>query len=85
MGIAMDHKLDKMHICEFAEKTGVTVRALHHYDRLGLVCPKARTASWLPSLRRSGIDAPAAGFDFEVHPLSRCGFRKTRSNENSGP
>ena len=28
---------------EFAELTGVTVRALHHYDRLGLLRPSRRT------------------------------------------
>ena len=27
-------------IGEFARLAGVTVRALHHYDRLGLLCPK---------------------------------------------
>jgi DNA-binding transcriptional MerR regulator len=30
---------------EFAELAGVTVRALHHYDRLGLLKPKLRTQS----------------------------------------
>ena len=30
---------------EFAELTGVTVRALHHYDRLGLLRPSGRTAA----------------------------------------
>ena len=30
---------------EFARRAGVTVRALHHYDRLGLLKPSARTAS----------------------------------------
>ncbi len=30
---------------EFAEMTGVTVRALHHYDRLGLLKPSGRTAA----------------------------------------
>jgi MerR family transcriptional regulator, thiopeptide resistance regulator len=28
---------------EFAEKAGVTVRTLHHYDRLGLLKPSGRT------------------------------------------
>ena len=28
---------------EFAERAGVTVRALHHYDRLGLLPPSGRT------------------------------------------
>lgn len=30
---------------EFARKAGVSVRTLHHYDRLGLLKPRARTAS----------------------------------------
>jgi len=36
------HKTHRVH--EFAALTGVTVRALHHYDRLGLLRPR-RTAS----------------------------------------
>ena len=31
-------------IGELARATGVTVRALHHYDRLGLLVPSSRTA-----------------------------------------
>ena len=30
---------------EFAKRAGVTIRALHHYDRLGLLKPSGRTAS----------------------------------------
>lgn len=30
---------------EFAARTGVTVRTLHHYDRLGLLRPSARSAA----------------------------------------
>ena len=30
---------------EFAQRAGVTIRALHHYDRLGLLKPSGRTAS----------------------------------------
>src|SRR5437773_5573024 len=30
---------------EFARLSGVTVRALHHYDRLGLLKPSGRTAT----------------------------------------
>lgn len=30
---------------EFAELAGVTVRTLHHYDRLALLKPKRRTAA----------------------------------------
>ena len=32
-------------VLEFAKLAGVTVRALHHYDRLGLLKPKQRTHS----------------------------------------
>ncbi|HEY8285223.1 MAG TPA: MerR family DNA-binding transcriptional regulator, partial [Chloroflexota bacterium] len=28
---------------EFAELTGVSIRTLHHYDRLGLLRPAARS------------------------------------------
>ena len=30
---------------QFAKRAGVTIRALHHYDRLGLLKPSGRTAS----------------------------------------
>lgn len=30
---------------ELADLTGLTVRTLHHYDHIGLVCPSGRTAS----------------------------------------
>src|SRR5215831_9172046 len=30
---------------EFADRAGVTVRTLHHYDRLGLLKPSGRTAA----------------------------------------
>jgi MerR family transcriptional regulator, thiopeptide resistance regulator len=30
---------------EFAQRAGVTIRALHHYDRLGLLRPSGRTAA----------------------------------------
>lgn len=33
------------HAHEFADLAGVTVRALHHYDRLGLLKPSGRTGS----------------------------------------
>jgi DNA-binding transcriptional MerR regulator len=41
----MDRGTAPMQIKEFARRTGVTVRALHHYDRLGLLRPGVRTAS----------------------------------------
>ncbi len=40
------------HVQEFAELAGVTVRALHHYDRLGLLMPRRTEAGYrLYSLR----------------------------------
>ena len=30
---------------EFSELTGITVRTLHHYDRIGLLQPKLKTES----------------------------------------
>src|SRR5689334_9405469 len=32
-------------VSQFAEKSGITVRALHYYDRLGLLKPSGRTES----------------------------------------
>ena len=32
-------------VSEFAEKAGITVRTLHHYDRLGLLKPSSRTTA----------------------------------------
>lgn len=33
-----------LRVGEVAERSGLTVRTLHHYDRLGLVCPSDRTS-----------------------------------------
>lgn len=41
----MDQSIASMQIQEFAQRTGVTVRTLHHYDRLGLLTPGGRTES----------------------------------------
>ena len=43
--IIMNEKNQLYKIREFATLAGVTVRALHHYDRLGLLQPTARTGS----------------------------------------
>src|SRR5690606_13040928 len=34
-----------LRIGELARRTGLTVRALHHYDAVGLLVPSARTAA----------------------------------------
>ena len=42
----MDDRDERLYkASEFAREAGVTVRALHHYDRLGLLKPSRRTAS----------------------------------------
>ena len=42
----MEHDPTKVYkVREFAKLAGVTVRALHHYDRLGLLKPNRRTGS----------------------------------------
>src|SRR3954451_13384372 len=46
-----------MNVGEVAALAGVTVRALHHYDRIGLVRPSARTAAGYRS--------------YDVHDLDR--------------
>jgi MerR family transcriptional regulator, thiopeptide resistance regulator len=34
-----------VHVGEVAALAGVTVRTLHHYDRIGLLSPSGRTAA----------------------------------------
>lgn len=42
----MEHDTTRFYkVHEFAELAGVTVRTLHHYDRLGLLTPSRRTGS----------------------------------------
>lgn len=36
---------ERMKVGELAERTGLSVRALHHYDEIGLLAPEARTPS----------------------------------------
>jgi DNA-binding transcriptional MerR regulator len=57
---------------EFARRAGVTVRALHHYDRLGLLEPSERTESGYRRYRESDllrlqqiVTLKALGFDLE--------------------
>ncbi len=46
-------------IGEVAISTGLTVRALHHYDQIGLVVPSARTSGG-SALLRGGADSGAS-------------------------
>jgi MerR family transcriptional regulator, thiopeptide resistance regulator len=61
----MIHRMPKVHehqagfrVHEFAKKTGVTVRTLHHYDRLGLLKPRKTRHGY-----RVYSDADAARLD----------------------
>jgi DNA-binding transcriptional MerR regulator len=58
-------------IHEFAKKTGVTVRALHHYDRLGLLKPRRTRHGY-----RVYSDADAARLD-EIAVLKFLGLSLT--------
>jgi DNA-binding transcriptional MerR regulator len=40
---------------ELASRAGVTVRALHHYDRIGLLKPSARAASGYRLYNRADV------------------------------
>src|SRR6185295_10972626 len=46
---------DVFRIQEFAKLAGVTVRALHHYDRVGLLTPTARSGAGYRLYRKSDL------------------------------
>ena len=58
-----------MRVGDLARATGLTVRALHHYDELGLVVPSART----PAGHREYGDADVRRL-YRVVALRRLGF-----------
>jgi len=43
-------------IGELAKRTGLTVRALHHYDAIGLLCPSARSDAGYRLYNRADIE-----------------------------
>ena len=45
-----------MHVGEVAALAGVTVRTLHHYDRIGLVSPSRRTPAGYRDYTPSDLD-----------------------------
>src|SRR3954468_16829309 len=45
-----------MNVGEVAALTGVTVRTLHHYDRIGLLSPSERTAAGYRRYTPSDLD-----------------------------
>jgi DNA-binding transcriptional MerR regulator len=58
---------------ELAERTGLTVRALHHYDALGLLCPSGRTDSAHGSGHRLYTAADVARLQ-QILSLKQLGF-----------
>jgi DNA-binding transcriptional MerR regulator len=58
-----------MRVGDLARATGLTVRALHHYDALGLVVPSARTAAG-----HREYDAADVRRLYQVVALRRLGF-----------
>src|SRR5262249_48134468 len=58
---------------ELAERTGLTVRALHHYDAVGLLSPSERTDSAHQSGHRLYTDADVARLQ-QVVSLKQLGF-----------
>lgn len=60
---------------ELARETGVTVRALHHYDRLGLLVPSSRTSGghrcYAPAdVRRLHRIVALRGFGFPLEDIA---------------
>jgi MerR family transcriptional regulator, thiopeptide resistance regulator len=49
-------KEDPMNVGEVATLAGVTVRTLHHYDRIGLLSPSGRTAAGYRQYARADLD-----------------------------
>src|SRR6516165_8300270 len=58
---------------ELAERTGLTVRALHHYDAMGLLSPSGRTESAHGSGHRLYTAADIARLQ-QVVSLKQLGF-----------
>src|ERR1700684_2743228 len=66
---------------QFAELAGVTVRTLHHYDRLGLLCPR-RTGSGYRVYRESDLERleQIVALKFVGLPLKRIKTLLDRDN-----
>src|SRR3954469_17616251 len=60
-----------MNVGEVAELAGVTVRTLHHYDRIGLLSPSERTAAGYRQYTPADLDRLAQDLvyrELRVHP-----------------
>lgn len=65
---------------ELAERTGLTVRTLHHYDAIGLLRPSGRTGSAHGSGHRLYTDADVARLQ-QILSLKQLGFELERIRE----
>jgi DNA-binding transcriptional MerR regulator len=74
----MDARTYQIH--EFAELAGVTVKALHHYDRLGLLCPE-RTGAGYRLYREADLETleQIVALKFLGLPLQQIGELLNRS------
>jgi cob(I)alamin adenosyltransferase len=52
----MDETKDRWGVGELAEAAGVTVRTLHHYDRIGLLAPVERSGAGYRRYDRDGVE-----------------------------
>ncbi len=69
-GVAVDEGARRWRVGELAEATGVTVRALHHYDELGLLVPSERSSAGYRLYSRSDVERL-----YRIVALRRLGFR----------
>ncbi|MFP5078709.1 MerR family DNA-binding transcriptional regulator, partial [Rhizobium sp. YIM 134829] len=45
MDVTQETKVDELTVGDVADRFGITVRTLHHYDQIGLLTPSRRAAS----------------------------------------
>ncbi|MEQ9569940.1 MAG: MerR family transcriptional regulator [Longimicrobiales bacterium] len=68
---------DHLTVGELAERTGLTVRTLHHYDQIGLLRPAARTPAGYrvygpPEVRRLQHIASLRRLGLSLDDIARC-------------
>ncbi len=45
MDVTQETRVDELTVGDVAERFGITVRTLHHYDEIGLLTPPSRRAA----------------------------------------
>src|SRR5580658_6065661 len=69
----MPHSNETWKVGELAERTGLTIRTLHHYDAIGLLSPSGRTESLHGSGHRL-YTAPDVARLHQILSLKQLGF-----------